>query len=133
MSPSWKKGGQTAGTLKSISKKWRLLILCQLVKGERWVGELQEAVDLSQSALSQHLAVLRATKLVSTRREAQSIFHSIRGDEAPTILTALYDVCCAPSVAPAAKKARASARTRSRTPSRTTPMGRRPAISYGDE
>ena len=102
-----KKAGQAAKTLKSISNKWRLLILCQLVKGERSVGELQEAVDLSQSALSQHLAVLRATKLVSTRREAQSIFYSIRGDEAPTILTALYNVYCAPSVAPAAKKARA--------------------------
>jgi DNA-binding transcriptional ArsR family regulator len=99
-----KNAEQAADTLKSLSNKWRLLILCQLTKGEKSVGELQEAVDLSQSALSQHLAVLRATNLVSTRRESQSIFYSIQGQEAPTILAALYEVYCAPK--PTGKRAK---------------------------
>ena len=96
-----KKASQAANTLKSLSNKWRLLILCQVVKGEKSVGELLEIIDLSQSALSQHLAVLRESDLVSTRRESQSIFYSLKGEEAPQILAALYQVYCAPSEKPA--------------------------------
>ena len=92
-----KKASQAANMLKSISNKWRLLILCQLVKGEISVGALSEIIDLSQSALSQHLAVLREADLVSTRRESQAIFYSLKGDEVTTILAALYQVYCAPS------------------------------------
>jgi DNA-binding transcriptional ArsR family regulator len=88
------KAGRAAIVLKSISNKSRLLILCQLVKGEKSVGELEELIDLSQSALSQHLAVLRKNGLVKTRRAAQMIFYSIRGTEVPAILTALYDLYC---------------------------------------
>ncbi len=88
------KAGRAAIVLKSISNKSRLLILCQLVKGEKSVGELEELVDLSQSALSQHLAVLRKNGLVKTRRAAQMIFYSIRGTEVSAILTALYDLYC---------------------------------------
>lgn len=80
--------------LKSISNKSRLLILCQLVKGEKSVGELENSIGLSQSALSQHLAVLRKNKLVETRRVAQTVFYAMRGSEAPAILTALYDLFC---------------------------------------
>jgi len=80
--------------LKSISNKWRLLVLCQLVKGEKSVGELEKAIGLSQSALSQHLAVLRNNNLVETRRDAQMIYYSITGTEVPLILRALYDVYC---------------------------------------
>ena len=100
-----KKASHAADVLKSISNKWRLLILCQLVKGEKSVGEILETVDLSQSALSQHLAVLRETELVSTRRESQTIYYSIRGDEAPVILGALYDLYCAPKAAKKGAKA----------------------------
>jgi ArsR family transcriptional regulator, virulence genes transcriptional regulator len=95
------KASQAANTLKSLSNKWRLLILCQLVKGEKSVGELLGIIDLSQSALSQHLAVLRETDLVSTRRESQSIYYSLKGDEVSTILAALYQVYCARLEAPA--------------------------------
>jgi DNA-binding transcriptional ArsR family regulator len=90
-----KKASQAAAMLRSMSNKWRLLILCRLLKGEMSVGELLDVVALSQSALSQHLAVLRATKLVSTRRESQTIYYSIKGEEAPKILAALYEVYCA--------------------------------------
>ena len=99
-----RKASHAATILKSISNKWRLLILCQLVKGEKSVGELLEVIDLSQSALSQHLAVLRANKLVNTRRESQVIHYSIRGDEAPVILSALYDLYCAPAAGSGAKR-----------------------------
>ena len=67
------------------------------MKGEKSVGELLETVDLSQSALSQHLAVLRESDLVSTRRESQLIFYSLKGEEVATILAALYQVYCTPS------------------------------------
>ena len=62
--------------------KPRLLVLCNLVEGERSVGELQRIVGLSQSALSQHLAVLRRTKLVETRREMQTIYYRLAGGAA---------------------------------------------------
>ena len=105
-----RKSSQAAALLKSISNKWRLLILCQLARGEKSVGAILDLLDLSQSALSQHLAILRANKLVSTRREAQTIYYSIRGSEAAAILTTLYDLYCGPSgplSAPVKKRAKA--------------------------
>jgi DNA-binding transcriptional ArsR family regulator len=67
----------------------RLMILTQLMRTERSVGELEGMVGLSQSALSQHLARLRRDHLVKTRRSAQTIFYSLAGDEAVTILSTL--------------------------------------------
>lgn len=83
--------------LRSIGSKWRLLVLCQLVKGERSVGELERAIGLSQSALSQHLMVLRRHELVKTRRAAQQIFYSLNGTEVTAILTTLHDLYCGPA------------------------------------
>ncbi|MBV1701805.1 MAG: winged helix-turn-helix domain-containing protein [Hyphomicrobiales bacterium] len=88
------KAGHAAMVLKSISNKWRLLILCQLVKGEKSVGELESLIALSQSALSQHLAVLRNNELVRTRRVSQMIYYSVNGTEVPFILGALYELYC---------------------------------------
>ena len=103
-----RKASQAAAMLRAISNKWRLLILCQLARGEKSVGAILEVVELSQSALSQHLAVLRANKLVSTRREAQTIYYSIRGSEAPAMLATLYDLYASsgPLPAPVRKRAR---------------------------
>ena len=67
---------QASILLKAMSNEHRLLILCQLVGGEKSVGELVRLVGLSQSALSQHLARLRRDNLVRTRREAQTIFYT---------------------------------------------------------
>ena len=80
--------------LKAMSNKHRLLILCQLVPGEKCVGELEKIVGLSQSALSQHLARLRRDKLVSTRREAQTIHYSLAGEEASAVIETLYSIYC---------------------------------------
>src|SRR5215208_7637695 len=81
--------------LKAMSNEHRLLILCQLVRGEKSVGELVRLVGLSQSALSQHLARLRRDSLVRTRREAQTIFYTVASTEARALLDRLHDVYCA--------------------------------------
>ncbi len=78
--------------LKAMSNERRLLILCQLVHGERTVSELEEVIGLSQSALSQHLAVLRQNDLVKTRRAAQSIFYSLAGPAPRAIIETLYNL-----------------------------------------
>jgi len=80
--------------LKAMSNQHRLLILCQLVPGEKCVSELEKIVGLSQSALSQHLARLRRDGLVSTRREAQTIFYSLSGEEASAVIETIYGLYC---------------------------------------
>ncbi len=78
--------------LKAMSNERRLLILCQLVHAERTVSELEDVIGLSQSALSQHLAVLRQHDLVKTRRSAQSIFYSLAGPAPRAIIETLYNL-----------------------------------------
>jgi len=80
--------------LKSMSNEWRLLILCHLAEGEKSVSELEQMIGLSQSALSQHLAILRREQLVSTRRAAQSIYYALASDEAAAVMTTLYELFC---------------------------------------
>jgi ArsR family transcriptional regulator, virulence genes transcriptional regulator len=88
--------------LKSISSRHRLMILCELSKGELSVMPIQNILGLSQSALSQHLARLRADKLVKTRRESQTIYYSLASDKVTKMITFLYDLYCrddAPDIA----------------------------------
>lgn len=87
---------QAAQLLAAMANPKRLLILCNLVGGEMAVGALATTVDLSQSALSQHLAKLRALKLVKTRRDAQTIYYSIASDEVQAVLETLYGLYCDP-------------------------------------
>ena len=72
--------------LRSMSNDRRLRILMLLRSREMAVGEIAKQVNLSQSALSQHLAILRSDGLVNTRRQAQSIFYSLASDKARTLL-----------------------------------------------
>ena len=88
--------GSAADLLKALANEKRLMILCLLAEAERSVGELNAMVDLSQSALSQHLAVLREERLVDTRREAQSIYYSLVPGPAYRIIRTLHDIYCAP-------------------------------------
>ena len=83
--------------LKALANRHRLLIVCQLIDGERSVGDLAEFLGLRDSTVSQHLALLRKDGLVSARRDAQTIYYSIASDPARAILTTLYRVYCAPS------------------------------------
>lgn len=85
-----------AGLLKTLGNPQRLRILCALVDGERSVGEINAFVPLSQSALSQHLAVLREQGLVVTRREAQTIYYALAEGPARAILHTLHELYCPP-------------------------------------
>ena len=80
--------------LKAMANEWRLMILCQLSEGEKTVSELQGILGLSQSALSQHLAILRRERIVSARKHAQSVSYSLAGDEATKVMESLHDVFC---------------------------------------
>ncbi|OSZ70835.1 ArsR family transcriptional regulator [Sphingomonas sp. IBVSS1] len=86
---------QAARLLKALSNERRLLILCQIGEGERSVGSLQ--VGLSQSALSQHLALLRAEGLVSTRRDAQTIYYRIADPAVLQLIATLAAIYCPPT------------------------------------
>ena len=90
-----KNAGRATSLLKALSHPARLLILCQLAEGEKAVGELQHLVRLSQSGLSQHLALLRRKGVVATRREAQSVYYSLTSEEAAAVMATLYMVFCA--------------------------------------
>lgn len=82
--------------LKTLANRHRLLIICQLIDGERSVGELARFLGARDSTVSQHLALLRKDGLVAARREAQTIYYSIASEPARELLGALYRVYCAP-------------------------------------
>lgn len=86
-----------ARLLRALANEKRLMLLCLLVDGERSVGELNARVDLSQSALSQHLAVLREEGLVLTRRDAQTIHYSLAPGPAAAVMHTLHGIYCAPA------------------------------------
>ena len=83
-----------AGMLAALANPRRLMILCSLVEGEKSVGELNERIPLSQSALSQHLARLRSENLVSTRRESQTIYYRISEPAVYDIIARLHERFC---------------------------------------
>ena len=89
------RAGEVAEVLKALASRPRLMVLCQLVEhGEMRVGDLADAVGLSQSALSQHLARLREENLVAFRREAQSAWYRIADPRCETLLATLYQLYC---------------------------------------
>ena len=83
-----------AGLMKALGNESRLMILCVLTEGERSVGELNELIPLSQSALSQQLARLRQQGLVDTRRESQTIYYSLSSGPADRVINLLHDIYC---------------------------------------
>lgn len=86
---------KAAALLKTLSNEQRLLILCYLAEeGELSVGQLCARFELSQSALSQHLAKLREEEIVSTRKEAQTVFYRVRDAKAQQVLALLHDLYC---------------------------------------
>ena len=88
-----------AQMLKALGNEQRLLILCNLLGGPLSVGELNQRLALSQSALSQHLALLREAGFVETRREAQTIHYSLPEGPVTRVLAVLEDIYCAPGPA----------------------------------
>jgi ArsR family transcriptional regulator len=90
--------GRAAALLRLLGNENRLMILCQLADGELSVGQIQSRVALSQSALSQHLAMLRESGIVTTRREAQTIHYRIVDHAALQVIQTLAELFCPPEV-----------------------------------
>lgn len=88
------KAIEAASFLKGLANPHRLLVLCHLAQGERSVTELLSCVELSQSAMSQHLAKLRAEGLVDYRREHRTLYYYICNPHVARIIGVLYDVYC---------------------------------------
>jgi ArsR family transcriptional regulator len=88
------KATEAAKLLRALGNERRLMILCQLTEGERSVGQLLPLVGLSQSALSQHLAVLREEGIVATRREAQTVWYRIADPAALKVVATLAEIFC---------------------------------------
>lgn len=92
------RAGDAARLLRVLSNESRLMILCQLGEGEMQVGRIQALVGLSQSALSQHLAVLREQGLVATRREGTAVFYRIQDPAALKVIAVLAEIFCPPEI-----------------------------------
>lgn len=84
--------------MKTLGHRGRLMILCQLAAGEKSVGELSRLLDIPQSPLSQHLSRMRHEELVATRRDAQTVYYSLKSGEAGKIIECLYGMFCAPDL-----------------------------------
>jgi DNA-binding transcriptional ArsR family regulator len=80
--------------MKLLASKHRLLVLCQLVEGERSVGELARLLGVREPAMSQHLAVLRREGLIRPRREAQTIYYELARDDIRRLMEFLYATYC---------------------------------------
>lgn len=89
---------RAATLLRLLANEKRLMILCQLADGELAVGDIQSRIGLSQSALSQHLALLRAEGIVATRREGQAIFYRLDDPAAMRVVETLAELFCPPEM-----------------------------------
>src|SRR5580658_554738 len=81
---------EASDLLKALAHESRLMILCDLLHGERSVGELEALLSRRQSTVSQQLARLRLEGLVSARRDGKTIYYSIASDKARSVIGALY-------------------------------------------
>jgi len=90
---------QASAMLRMLGNQSRLLLLCLLIEhGELSVGQMQQQLDLSQSALSQHLARMRADGLVACRRQAQTVYYRIADNNAKKIIATLKKIYCSPRI-----------------------------------
>jgi len=87
---------RASNLMKTLGHRDRLMILCQLLDGEKSVGQLAEALGLQQSPLSQHLARMRKERLVTTRRESQTIYYSLANRDVTKVIGVLYELYCNP-------------------------------------
>lgn len=85
---------RASALMKTLGHKDRLMILCHLAEGEKSVGQIADLLEIPQSPLSQHLSRMRKENLVETRREAQTIFYSLKSGEASRIVEVLYELFC---------------------------------------
>jgi ArsR family transcriptional regulator, virulence genes transcriptional regulator len=90
---------EASAMLKALANRHRLIIICQLIEQERSVGELAALLNIRDSTVSQHLALLRKDGLVTARRDGQTIWYSIGSPQARELVRTLYRVYCAPAAA----------------------------------
>ena len=88
--------GQASDLLKALGNPHRLMLLCQMIEGERTVGELAAALGIRESTTSQHLSLLRRDGLVVPRRDGQTIWYSIASMPAQRVMATLFELFCAP-------------------------------------
>ena len=100
---------RAAPLLKAMSNPTRLVILCKIAEGESSVGELEKQVGLTQSGISQHLAVLRRQHIVVTRRDKQTIYYSLANPDVIALMATLHQVFCKPAKPAGRARARAAA------------------------
>lgn len=101
--------GKATDLLKALANRNRLMLLCQLVGGEKSVGELAGLLEIRDAAVSQQLALLRKDGLVAARREAQTIYYRLTSDQAAKVIESLYAIFCADACAPAKGRKRVPA------------------------
>ncbi len=85
---------QAAALLKQLANPVRLLILCQLLSGDKSVGEMTSRIDISQSALSQHLAKMRGAGLIEPQKKGQMVYYRIADMRVHALLSTLYLIFC---------------------------------------
>jgi DNA-binding transcriptional ArsR family regulator len=91
------QAGKAQRLLTAMANEKRLLILCQLIDGERSVNDIAELLGARQSTISQHLALLRRDGFVKARRDGQTQFYSLQGDDARSVIETLYTLYCVPA------------------------------------
>lgn len=89
-----KSAEEAANFLKMLANPKRMIILCMLCSGELSVNAINSNLKLSQSALSQHLGILRKANLVDTRRDSQTIYYRLKGDKTTRTMLLLQDMFC---------------------------------------
>lgn len=85
---------QAAGFLKALASPHRLMILCQLVEGEKSVGEIMEVTGIAQTSMSQHLSKLKSEGIVDFRREHRTLYYFIASDTALRVMKEMHDEFC---------------------------------------
>jgi ArsR family transcriptional regulator, virulence genes transcriptional regulator len=122
---SFEKSARAATRLlRVLANEKRLMVLCELTTQERSVGDLAGRVGLSASAISQHLAKLKADKVVVSRRDAQTIYYRLADSPAAKVLRTLAEIFCPPPMDKSSTKPSAKARARAKT---RRPNGVQPA------
>ena len=106
---------EAAAFLKALANDQRLLVLCTLLDGELSVGQINQRVPLSQSALSQHLGILRDAGLVITTRQSQTIYYKVSPGPALQVMEVLYTSFCQPTAAKRRSKLATGKKGRSRS------------------
>lgn len=78
--------------LRIMSNRYRIMVICKLMEQEQCVTDLNKGLNITQSALSQHLSLLRSADLVNTRRDKQTIYYSIKDEKLKDLMQALSNI-----------------------------------------